>query len=57
MAKTKNNNKVQEFSWKSNLRALAWGLLIANNVHGHFSSFDDINFIWDDAINFCLDNR
>jgi hypothetical protein len=29
MAKTKNNNKVQEFSWKSNLRALAWGLLIA----------------------------
>ena len=29
MAETENTNKVQEFSWKSNLRALSWGLLIA----------------------------
>ena len=29
MAKTENNSKEQQFSWKSNLRALAWGLLIA----------------------------
>ena len=29
MAETENTKKVQEFSWKSNLRALSWGLLIA----------------------------
>ena len=29
MAKIENKNEIQEFSWKSNLRALSWGLLIA----------------------------